>query len=156
MAKTSRVLVLITDNVPDSQGHTFDPAGIELPPVEVPVSYNFGREGCSLSAEDLLGYATLERGADGNVYAVIDFHGPNTQVDRLANLTPSIACTVFEMSTVFGRTVIDRCRITSIGCSASKNADPRIPTLGEQCAFGERTFAEEPVRVSPGTDVARD
>lgn len=151
MAKTNRVLVLITDNVPDREGQVFDPKGIELPNVEVPVQYNFGR-----TFDDLLGYATLERGEDGNVYAVIDFRGPNTQVDRLANLTPAIGGTVFSMSKVFGNTVIDHCRITSIGCSSSKNADPRIPTLGAQRAFHEapRNPCAE-VYVAPGTDVAR-
>ena len=130
MAVAKNVLVLIVDEVPDSVGHTFDPAGIELPPVEVPVTYNFGRE-----LTDILGYATLKKGEDGNVYADIDFRGANTQVDRLARLTPAIGCVAFELSRVFERTVIDRCRIDRVGCSASRNADPRIPTLGDQRVF---------------------
>ena len=140
MAIAKNVLVLIVDDTPDSQGHTFDPAGIELPPVEVPVTYNFGRD-----ITDWLGYATLKKGEDGNIYADIDFRGPNTQVDLLARLTPAIGCVAFELSTVFERTIIDRCRITSIGCSGSRNADPRIPTLGDQGVFGPRNPCAEVV-----------
>jgi hypothetical protein len=132
MATAYNVLILNVDNVPDSWGEVFDPAGIELPDVEVPVLY-----GGFPAPGNIRGYAKLRRGLDGHVYADIDFRGPETQVDRLANLYPSICATLFSSKKVFSTTVLDHVRITGIGISASKNADPRIKTLAEQGVLGD-------------------
>lgn len=132
MALAKNVLVLHVDNVPDSQGHVFDPAGIELPEVEVPVFYDNLE-----SPQGFRGFAKLKRGDDGNIYADIDFRGPETQVDRLANLYPSIIGILFAESKVFDVRVLDYVCITGVGVSPMRNTDHRIKTLSEQGVLGD-------------------
>lgn len=132
MAIAKNVLILNVDNVPDNFGEVFDPAGIELAEGDVPVLYSSVSD-----PENVRGYAKLRRGEDGNIYADIDFRGPETQVDRLTNLYPSIIGTLFTASKVFGVRVLDRVLVFGVEVSYDRNADHRIKTLGEQGVLGD-------------------
>lgn len=135
MAKTNRVLVLIADGStggPNDYG--MEAAGLILPPIPVPVSWDFEAFSKDGDLNKVIGMAelTLE---GGRLYAVIDFRGADTQVDKLANAYPAIGGMCIDSD--HERGVVTKCKVTHLGITKS-NIDKRIKTLGEQGAFEKK------------------
>jgi hypothetical protein len=128
MTERRRVLVLIPDDRPDSNNEVFDPAGIELPTGTVPVSLNFSRE-----FKHQVGDALLARGDDGRIYADVRLHD-DFEVALARGLTPAVGGSTLE-GVGTAPHVLKKVALTSIGLSVHKNADDRIPTLGENDSF---------------------
>lgn len=120
------VKVLNLDAVPDSVGDIIEPDGVELTPGPVPVEWGFDD-----APRNLMGDARLERRADG-VYAEIELN-PNWAQDAagVRLMYPAVGGVTLERAGE-GALHIKRCLVTRIGLSSSKNADLRIPSVGDQ------------------------
>ena len=114
------VKVLNLDGVPDSEGETFDPAGVELPPFDVPIQFRFWD-----TPEDLMGWATLEKRPDG-VYAQLKLNPE--RVEEAKKLWPSIGGRVTKRE----GTLIKHCEVRVIGLYDRPNQDRRIEKVGDQ------------------------
>lgn len=114
------VKVLNLDSVPDSQGETFDPAGVIVPTLEVPIKYRFGE-----GIDDVMGWATLERREDG-IYAHLKVLGERLHLAK--NMYPSIGGVVLGKKDK----LITACEIRMVGLSPDQNCDRRIQKCGEQ------------------------
>jgi len=107
------VRVLNLDEVPDSQGETFDPAGVELEDGPVWVTLGF-------DPQKKIGSATLKK-VEGGVDAEIE----------LENELPEGVWTPAIGGRTFGKTgnVLTKVLINSIGLSPYQNCDHRIQPL---------------------------
>lgn len=122
------VKVLNLDGRPDSVGDVIEPDGVELKPEPVPVEWGFDD-----APRNRMGAARLERRADG-VYAEVELNKDWAQdIAGVRLMYPAVGGVTLERG---GRDPlhIKRCLVTRIGLSSSKNADPRIPSVGEQLA----------------------
>jgi hypothetical protein len=117
-----KIKVLNLDAVPDSSGEVFDPAGISIEAGTVPVRFEFRDD-----LESVMGQAQLSREADG-IYATLDLLPRCLETAKL--LYPAVGGVVRErMDKVLLKT-----EIRMVGLSTHKNADSRIPSVGDQVA----------------------
>lgn len=108
-----KMKILNFDDVPDCDGETFDPKGVEVEDGYVPVKLEYQD-----TPEAVLGRAKLVRLPDG-VYAEVEFFGKVP-----SGMQPGVGGSVFARQ---GK-VIKHCRIRSVGITA-RNSDLRIPRI---------------------------
>lgn len=117
-----KIKILNLDAVPDSSGEVFDPAGVSIGDGIVPVRFEFKDD-----LESVMGQAQLSREADG-IYATLELLPRCLEASKL--LYPAVGGVVQERKDK----VLLKTEIRMVGLSTSKNADSRIPSVGDQVA----------------------